>query len=520
MAVAMLALIFIAAAADPALTVSAADRAAEVARLQALGLKVIEVALERPWDEPFTSRSLVTPAAWFSKAGATVKASALAADLPILQRIMSRAYGGWETAEKRGWNWAAWFNDWQKALVARHDDVLPLAEAFAPMKTLITFQLDNHTNIPLSRDTFFGSGSEQVLLPLATEPCTALENEKGESFALDAKDPAQRARAALAWEGSRLSPASYVSVPANRGAIKSVTCGKSLSVSSQWPPAVKPFAASPEREAPILAIAGKDEPDLKVIKDVAYLRLPTFSKENSQRIAERAPKWPKPSDKIKALVVDLRDNEGGDAAIEVLAPWVGEARLKAALDKAMNGHRHQGASCLYNALRWGYTLVTSRQLKAPLDPELLADLQSSVDALAAPAPADCPRAFKDTNSNWGYRDHHFSEKRGPERPILLLINNGCGSDCEFMTEVLAALPETIVAGQNSYGVGQYIQPGYAVLPHTRLPFRIALGTSDNYGDDRSFDGYGFDVDIVLPSEAANSAASILALAERLASRSR
>jgi len=37
-----------------------------------------------------------------------------------------------------------------------------------------------------------------------------------------------------------------------------------------------------------------------------------------------------------------------------------------------------------------------------------------------------------------------------------------------------------------------------VLPHTGLPYRIALGRSDFYGDNRSVDGYGLDVDIVLP----------------------
>jgi hypothetical protein len=44
-----------------------------------------------------------------------------------------------------------------------------------------------------------------------------------------------------------------------------------------------------------------------------------------------------------------------------------------------------------------------------------------------------------------------------------------------------------------------IQPGYSVLPHTGLHYRIALGRSDPYGDNRSVDGYGLDVDLVLPS---------------------
>ena len=52
---------------------------------------------------------------------------------------------------------------------------------------------------------------------------------------------------------------------------------------------------------------------------------------------------------------------------------------------------------------------------------------------------------------------------------MVLVNNGVGSDGEYMQAMLASLPEA----------------GYSVLPQTRLPFRIALGTSDVYGDNRS-----------------------------------
>ena len=74
----------------------------------------------------------------------------------------------------------------------------------------------------------------------------------------------------------------------------------------------------------------------------------------------------------------------------------------------------------------------------------------------------------------------------------------------------------MIAGENTFGVGQFIQPGYLILPHSRLPFRIAMGMSDDYGDGRSFDGYGLDVDMVLDSEESQGAAAILRLAQTLA----
>ncbi len=99
--------------------------------------------------------------------------------------------------------------------------------------------------------------------------------------------------------------------------------------------------------------------------------------------------------------------------------------------------------------------------------------------------------------------------------LLVLVDNECGSDCEFMAYLLAAESGSVIAGENTFGVGQFIQPGYFILPHTRLQFRLALGMSDFYGDGRSVDGYGLDVDVVLPSEEAQGGPAILRLAGRL-----
>ena len=82
--------------------------------------------------------------------------------------------------------------------------------------------------------------------------------------------------------------------------------------------------------------------------------------------------------------------------------------------------------------------------------------------------------------------------------IIALVNSRCGSDCELLTEMPVSLPGTIVVGANTYGLYQLIQPGYSVLPHTGLRYRIEHGRSDPYGDNRSVDGYGLDVDVVLP----------------------
>ena len=108
----------------------------------------------------------------------------------------------------------------------------------------------------------------------------------------------------------------------------------------------------------------------------------------------------------------------------------------------------------------------------------------------------------------------------PKQPrFLVVVDDLCGSDCEFATFVFATRGESVIAGVSTYGVAEFIQPGYTVLPHSRTPVRMALGLSDFYGDGRSLDGYGFDVDVLLPTAESQSGEGILALARRLKTQS-
>lgn len=518
--------VVVSAATDSAMIVPEADRAEETARLRALGAKVPEggLVLERPWDPPFTRRSYIVPQSWFAaKAPDSVSADALALDLPILKVAMERAYGGWETAKRRGWNWDKWFDDWTASLHAQSGHRLPLAEAFAPMKELMAFQLDNHTTIPL-RGARFGSASRSIVINGSpTSSCTSIAMTDGRQLPLDAKDPSQRPRRAKRWDATTrsLTPVSYIAIPANRGTPASIHCGaETLTVKMAWPsndPTSRTVLEAAERDRAVrtLSRAEADEPLLERLDStVAYLRLPTFSVQNGLLIEQRLPAWPKPNGADKVLIVDLRDNSGGNAALEALRNWVDVRRTQ----RAQAAHRHQGASCLYEALRWGYMSVSTLSIKPPVPQSMTQRLQTSLDPLFKNVNDGCPSRFDDSNSGWDYRQHAMrplGEIDGKRR-IVVLVNNGTASDGEYMTLLLSSLGETVVVGTNTYGVAQYVQPGYSVLPHTRIPFRIALGTSDNYGDDRSFDGYGLDVDILLSTQDDQRPENIIALAKYLA----
>ncbi len=506
---------------DPALVVPAAERQAESARLRALGLTVPPegVVLERPFTPPYSQRSFIVPKAWFAKSGATVAPEQLALDLAPLQELMRRAYGGWDTAKARGWDWDKWFSSWGAALASKAGHRLPLAEAFAPVRALIEFQLDNHTAIPLGIS--FGSGSRTaVLARIPDKPCLQMRMSDGKLFTLDSKDAGQRVRKAQSFRGGRLVPVAYISYPQRRGDIAALLCGNGwVQAQPVWEPA-SADGNRLERLRPIRVLSG-DAQDGHVLKlltpQVAYLRLPTFFPANNIAISERKPSWPKPTGKETVLIVVLRDNSGGDINTDALDPWVARQRIASELRTPSQ----RGDSCLYPALRWNYSTISMFDLKTALPPDLRSELQGELNSLLKPAAAsDCPRAVKNHKGQWDYRMHKMAPP-GPVqgfRRILALVNDQCGSDCELMVEVLAELPETVVMGSNTFGVAQYIQPGYSVLPHTRLPFSIALGTSDSYGDNRSMDGYGLDVDILLSTEADWQPENLLRLADLLGGR--
>jgi C-terminal processing protease CtpA/Prc len=257
-----------------------------------------------------------------------------------------------------------------------------------------------------------------------------------------------------------------------------------------------------------LAEASPDVPSYRVVSDaIGYLRLPTFSKENGELVRKLATQYPPSAGKEKLLIVDARMNDGGDLPLRALRPWLDPK----ALSMAVRGNRFLTQSCLYSALRWGYTEFTMLDMKPPISEALRKSIQKQADDLLTPDPAGCPTSTEGSRAEW-----HMDLHKMPEAPrFLILMDEYCGSDCEALIYIFSSMPGVVLAGVNTYGVAQFVQPGYFVLPHTGLAFRIALGRSDLYGDDRSFDGYGFDVDVLLPRAEDRGAGNILELARRL-----
>lgn len=488
-----------------------AERQGEVEWLTSLGLKVPEggVLLEAPFAQPFSARSMLAPTSWWRETPPReIAADALRGDLPLLRIVMERAYGGWDSAQKRGWDWNRWFEEWDRDLAAKGTVKLQPSGAFAAFGRLEAVQLDNHSGpvgLPL-----FQSGSRSAALDSApVGACTQMRTADGAVFALDPKDPAQNARKALIVGDVNVPERAgyYFSYPARRGILASVECG------GTWIAARPTWAHSKQRMIANLAGQSGNAPSYRMLSgDIGYLRLPTFSKENGELLRKLVAALPESAGREKVLIVDMRGNEGGDEPVASLGRWLDAASAR----KVMQGFgRRMPQSCVYTALRWGYEQYTMKDVKPPLTDRLRGTLQAQLDELIAPAEG-CPVTLQEKATAWGYREHRITVEPPAGKPrLLLLVDNECGSDCEFMTYLLSAESGSVVAGENTFGVGQFMQPGYFILPRSRVPFRIALGMSDIYGDGRSVDGYGLDVDILLPTEESQGAPAILRLANRM-----
>jgi hypothetical protein len=424
--------------------------------------------------------------------------------------LMEKAYGGWGSAARRGWNWDQWFADWDRDLAAKGDARLELPAGFAPFTKLMDFQLDNHTGFAEGIVRLGSISRSAVMGSPPSGACTALRTASGE-FPLDVKDPAQAPiQARIVGGDGHEERGFYISYPARRGTASAIQCGGAWSALRTWEIAGRRDAIN------ALAQHTWGEPSYRRVSEkVGYLRLPNFTKPNNELLRKLLPALPASAGHEKLLIVDMRLNGGGDNVLYEMSRWADLAAIR----RVLPGKRRHANSCVYDALRWGYTQVSSMSLQPPLSNTLRRSLQFALDGLFRPAAEGCPVTIEETRSNWDYRQHTSSGPPPAGKPrLMVLVDSGCASDCEYMTYGLAAESGAVVVGESTAGVGQFVQPGYFILPRSRIKFRIALGMSDHYGDGRSFDGYGLKVDMLLAGEEAHRPETILRLAEGLAGR--
>ncbi len=492
-----------------------AQIAADNARWIALGVRIPPngVVLQHPYDRPFSAHSFIVPWAWYAHFYQVmhvnhdfhVRASDLRADLPTLRFLMEHVYAGHATATARRWNWKVWFRAWDRDLAAHGTARLSLHNAFARWGDFERFQLDNHSGVPSLKDYVSGSVST-VLTSEPRTPCTSVHSRDGHVYLLSTGDAGQQPHPVQAWNGSELAPAWYMSYPKRDGVADFVTCGNRRIQ-------VQPTATAPtetDREN-ILYLASKPSYEL-LASDTAYIRMPTFTDANDAALEAVLSKV-HGLGKERIVMFDLRGNEGGNAPIGILRHWFSDSAINTAESHFI---RYSSDSCFGTALYFNLEEQLTAGLSFPAPQAVRHILQNMVDYINTPTAENCTVKPTIVRGHSGLRNHHFNlHPSGDQTRIIALVDNGCGSDCEYMAEVLAGLPDTVIAGTSTYGVMGFTQPGYFVLPHSRVPFRLALSRTDDYGDGRSVDGYGIAVDVLLPTLQSQARSSLLALARRL-----
>jgi len=254
------------------------DQKEEAQWLASLGIKppATPWPLEDPFAMPFTRRSLIVPTAWYrQKRPQTLRADLFREDIKLLHKIMEIAYGGWETAQRRGWNWDAFFREWDAQLAARGNDDLPIADAFAPWRKFMEVQLDNHSG-PLAGGFATVGHAFSWTSVLEREPagnCTEFRNPKGAAYSIDAADPAQKPKQR---EDAAGRPVFYIVTTSAKGPVASVRCG------SDWIAAHPAWMPEEDERAPNIRLMAQTEKDVPVFRSIspriAYIRFPSFSK--------------------------------------------------------------------------------------------------------------------------------------------------------------------------------------------------------------------------------------------------
>ena len=446
------------------------DIAAEDQWLRSLGLTppAGHLLLERPFAEPLGRRSYLVPARWhWDESPATVIPRHFVADLDILETAMRKSYVGWETAQSRGWNWPAFFEDWRRQL-SRAGDRVTTTEAFEPWKKLLDYQLDNHSG-PVGFDRFRRLSWTACLTTRPAGPIV-------EPIAHEPR------RAWLAGPAG-LQPCWALSGPWRGNPFQSVRdSGGNL---LQAHPAASDPAA---RRESIRALSGNNAENLcyrRLAGDIAYVRVPP---DLSYSIAPDLPE----THRNGSIIFDLRWNRGG--AAQMVLPFI--ERLVGQLDVPYGLRRKE--SCLSRAFAWGHAQLRLKDIAGPLSGGALQIARDALARVTNPASGDCGVRWHERAAQWCWRDRHPPSEAGPR--IIVLVDQDCGSDGELLVFQLGSLPHSVIVGPNTAGVAGFAQPGYFVLPRTRIRFRLAMALTDLYGDGRAVDGYGLESDVLLPSD--------------------
>jgi hypothetical protein len=479
----------------------AATIAAERAWLGRLGLRVPAFM---PGAAP--GDVWIAPSAWFARGSGRrrIKISDLRADLPWLCRMLREGYAGWSTARRRGWDWEDFFRKWDRHLGRVRARFAAVEKAFAPWREFLAFLPDGHTG-PLAR-LGFARGSQTLIVAAGPGGEAAEAQMKDGSIrALRKCGMSGRLWRVKTWRRGGLQPGAMISLPAAWGPVRRVRVGREWKAVSRVPAqdiALRGRAIAALSGSPACLPAFRRLP-----RGVDYIRIPSLTSKNAKSLVNLARRLKSRGTTRAALIVDLRQNTGGDhtaalAALRALLPgiaWGGKSVRRRRINSPMA-----------RALRWGYVQGRLREGPSRLTPDQRRAAQGEIDRIA-----DLPAAGVHFRGDWLVLPVPIRGSRDGGPMILILADERCASDGELLVWMLRRLPFALVAGSCTHGAAQFIQPGDGLLPRTGVAFRVATAETRLDGRAGPMDGQGMPVDIVLADGRCHGRGSILALVEEL-----
>jgi hypothetical protein len=477
-----------------------------------------QALLKQPFQKPYSHLSFLVPTEWHARSTSkTVLADDLLLDLPVLREVMEKVYIGWEIQAARGWDWDAWFKSWETWLRERRGQSIDTYEAFQFWDRYSDFHLDNHSGPRfVNIDRRYGSSSRSYVLEQTPNGlCTLIYTQEGGSVPLPVDDKATQPFQARLGSTSRnfesASFAYYLSFPKRSGTAKAVVCGeKEISLKPTWKHSlVDVFPHIKE-----IAKIEEDRPMYRRIdSDIGYVRMPKMMGANLAPYDQLAKDLVNLSDKTEQIVIaDNRGNGGGNhlSGLKVLSHWF---ELSYEKDEALYHLYRRKHSCFDRSMDW----LLYQQAYLSRGPVFLTEtIKKAFDALFQPFPKDCNVSYEDFKNPFVYQNRGFDPSHSTKEPLLLfLTDDGCGSSCETITYQVAQKKNALIAGVSSYGVDEYGFPATLILPRTKVGFRIARELDDSYGDGRSFDGRGYEVDYLLDAEETQTAEYLAEFARSL-----
>ncbi len=478
------------------------------ARWRSLGITLPQggLILTKPFDPPYSNKSFVVPPSWFwdvaydlrDHPDFKISATAMRADLPTLRLLLQKVYIGYKPAQAVGMDWDLLFGSWDKTLARESGSEISLHDALAPWGKVENIYPDGHTGpyVTAFHDFDAGSSATAELLSAPSGVCSTLHFTSGLGIVLSESETRSQPHAVRAWDGNRLVQAWYVNFAQRAGDASSIDCGGKRI-------ALRMTAA---------ASRGLERPEYRLVaKGIAYLRTPFLFDYSNDRAFHEILSSAKGLGKEQVLLFDLRGNGGGSAPVDILTHWFSQKELS----EAAPGTGYVTTdSCFKNGLEFNMFQMLSFTLTPPLTPDLQALMQHGTKLVGATPPRGCDVKSVVVHGSPPQPQTPFTEHRSnPKRTrIIVLTDNGCGSDCERIAYVLSRLPDAVVAGTSTYSSSgsagdRTAVPGLLVLPHTHIPFLIGTRMLDDPGE--------VVVDVLLPTASSQGLASIVALARAL-----